>query len=119
MKLKRQLACIFYLTVLSTFILVGCQEMKETDKQAYFKEAEEEAVKYLKNKYELDVVITNKELLPEMALDSIAMEGHVVEHEAQEFTISYDYADKKIKNFGMSPAIKKVIIAKGYNPFNK
>ncbi|UPK44368.1 hypothetical protein [Paenibacillus pabuli] len=93
--------------------------MKESEKQAYFKEAEAEAVKYLKNKYELDVVITKKELLPEMALDSIAMEGHVVEHEDQEFTISYDYEDKKIKNFGMSPAIKEAIIAKGYDPFNK
>lgn len=93
--------------------------MKESEKQAYFKEAEAEAVKYLKNKYELDVVITNKELLPEMALDSIAMEGHVAEHEEQEFTISYDYEDKKIRNFGMSPAIKEAIIAKGYDPFNK
>lgn len=54
--------------------------MKESDKQAYFKEAEEEA---------------------------------------QKFTISYDYVDKKIGNFGMSPAIKKVIIANGYDPFNK
>lgn len=93
--------------------------MKESDKQAYFKEAEEEAVKYLKNKYELDVVITNTELLPEMALDSIAMEGHVMEQEAQKFTISYDYVDKEIENFGMSPAIKKVIIAKGYDPLIK
>lgn len=93
--------------------------MKDSEKQTYFKEAEEEAVKYLKDKYELDVVITNKELLPEMALDSIAMEGHVVEHEAQDFTITYDYADKKIENFGMSPAIKEAIIAKGYDPFIK
>ncbi|WP_454191057.1 hypothetical protein [Paenibacillus sp. Marseille-Q7038] len=118
--MKRQLACILYLTtILSIFILGGCQNIKESDKQTYFKEAEEEAIIYLKNKYKLDIVITNKELLPEMALDTIAMEGHVVEQEAQEFTISYDYTDKKIKNFGMSPAIKKVIIAKGYDPFNK
>lgn len=54
-----------------------------------------------------------------MALDSIAMEGHVMEQEAQKFTISYDYVDKEIENFGMSPAIKKVIIAKGYDPLIK
>ncbi|WP_213536050.1 hypothetical protein [Paenibacillus sp. J45TS6] len=64
-------------------------------------------------------MITYKELLPEMALDSIAMEGHVMEQEAQKFTISYDYVDKEIENFGMSPEIKKVIIAKGYDPLIK
>lgn len=93
--------------------------MKESEKQALFQEAETKAVNYFKDKYELNVVITSKELLPEMALDSIAMEGHVVEQEEQEFTISYDYTDKKIKNFGMSPAIKATIIAKGYDPFAK
>ncbi|WP_337035014.1 hypothetical protein [Paenibacillus illinoisensis] len=93
--------------------------MKESEKQAYFTEAETEAKKYFKDKFELNVVITNKELLPEMALDSIALEGHVAEHEDQEFTISYDYNEKKMKNFGMSPAIKEAIIAKGYDPFEK
>lgn len=71
--------------------------MKESEKQALFQEAEAKAVKYFKDKYEMNVVITSKELLPEMALDSIAMEGHVVEQEDQEFTISYDYNDKKSK----------------------
>ncbi|MEF3354078.1 hypothetical protein PV403_12880 [Paenibacillus sp. GYB006] len=42
-----------------------------------------------------------------------------MEQEAQKFTISYDYVDKEIENFGMSPAIKKVIIAKGYDPLIK
>ncbi|MBE7683387.1 MULTISPECIES: hypothetical protein [Paenibacillus] len=93
--------------------------MKESEKQAYFTEAETEAIKYFKDKFELNVVITNKELLPEMALDSIALEGHVAEHEDQEFTISYDYNEKKMKNFGMSPAIKEAIIAKGYDPYEK
>ena len=88
-------------------------------KQAYFQEAEKKAVRYFKDKFELDVVITSKELLPEMALDSIALEGHVTEHQDQEFTISYDYTEKKMKNFGMSPAIKEAIIAKGYDPFEK
>ena len=105
--------------IFAIFVLGGCQNMTESEKQAYFQEAEKKATSYFKDKYELDVVITSKELLPEMALDSIAMEGHVAEHKDQEFTISYDYNEKKIKNLGMSPAIKEAITAKGYDPYEK
>lgn len=97
----------------------GCQNMKESEKEALFKEAEAKAVSYFKNNYELDVAITSKKLLPEMAMNEIGLEGHVQGHEEQHFSISYNYDKKTMVGFVMSPEIKEAIIANGYDPFAK
>jgi len=93
--------------------------MKESEKQALFQEAEASVIQHFKQKFELDVVITSKELLPEMAVSQIGVKGHVKDHEDQSFGISYDYKKKTTKNLVISPEIEEAIKAKGYDPYAK
>lgn len=119
MKPRKPWVILLVVTILSMFVLGGCQNMKESEKEALFKEAEAKAVSYFKNNYELDVAITSKKLLPEMAMNEIGLEGHVQGHEEQHFSISYNYDKKTMVGFVMSPEIKEAIIANGYDPFAK
>lgn len=93
--------------------------MSETEKEALFAEAESHAIPYLKEKFDLEVVITSRKLLPTMALSQVAMDGYVKGHEEQTFGISYDYKDKVVEDFIMSPEIVEAIRAKGYDPYAK
>ena len=93
--------------------------MNASEKEALYQEAEATVIQHFKRKFELDVVITSKELLPEMAVSQIGLKGHVKDHEDQSFGISYDYKKKVTKNLVISPEIEEVMMAKGHNPYDK
>ncbi|OMF59686.1 hypothetical protein MKY66_02150 [Paenibacillus sp. FSL R5-0766] len=93
--------------------------MNASEKEALYQEAEATVIQHFKQKFELDVVITSKELLPEMAVSQIGLKGHVKEHEDQSFGISYDYKKKVTKNLVISPEIEEAMMAKGHNPYDK
>ncbi|MBT2282278.1 hypothetical protein J7E78_01755 [Paenibacillus polymyxa] len=93
--------------------------MNASEKEALYQEAEANVIQYFKQKFELDVVITSKELLPEMAVSQIGLKGHVKDHEDQSFGISYDYKKKVTKNLVISPEIEEVMMAKGHDPYVK
>ena len=101
------------LIIMVTLILGGCSNMKESEKQALYQEAESSVVQYFKQKYELDVVITSKELLPEMAVSQIGLKGHVKDHEDQSFGISYDYKRKQPRIWSLARRLRKPYKRKG------
>ncbi|MCP1136459.1 hypothetical protein NKT34_24455 [Paenibacillus polysaccharolyticus] len=110
---------LFALMMVFTILLGGCQKMTESEKQALYQEAEKVVVQHFKEKFELDVVVTSKELLPEMAMSQIGLKGHVKDHDDQTFGISYDYKKKITKNLVISPELEEVIKAKGHDPYAK
>lgn len=110
---------LFTLMMVFTIFLGGCQNMNASEKEALYQEAEATVIQHFKQKFELDVVITSKELLPEMAVSQIGLKGHVKDHEDQSFGISYDYKKKVTKNLVISPEIEKVMMAKGHDPYAK
>jgi hypothetical protein len=93
--------------------------MNASEKEALYQEAEATVIQHFKPKFELDVVITSKELLPEMAVSQIGLKGHVKDHEDQSFGISYDYKKKVTKNLVISPEIEEAMMAKGHDPYAK
>ena len=92
--------------------------MTESEKQALYQEAEKVVVQHFKEKFDEDVVVTSKELLPEMAMSQIGLKGHVKDHEDQNFGISYDYK-KNHQNLVISPELEEAMKAKGHDPYAK
>jgi len=76
------------------------------------RQAKETAVQFFKEKYDLDVEVTNQKKLPTYVADEIDVEGYVVGHKDQTFNISVNYKTLQTKNFVMSPELKEVIQAK-------
>lgn len=75
-------------------------------------QARETAIKFFKEKYDLEVEITNQKKMPSYVADEIDVEGYVIGHKDQTFNISVNYKTLQTKNFVMSPELKKVIEAK-------
>ncbi|GAB6928735.1 hypothetical protein JCM10914A_27180 [Paenibacillus sp. JCM 10914] len=73
--------------------------------------AKQAAIDYLKQKYELDVEITNEEMMPSIVANKVNFEGHVVGHPEQTFKISVDYNTEETSNVVMSPELKQAIEA--------
>ncbi|MFB5676495.1 hypothetical protein ACE3NQ_29025 [Paenibacillus terreus] len=91
--------------------------MTETDRQALYNEADPVAVDYFKEKFNLEIVITEHKLLPTMAVSEVSVIGHVKDHEDQYFNLSYDYKKKAVAGFSMSQEFEQALIKKGYDPY--
>ncbi|MCT1403562.1 hypothetical protein M4D81_31650 [Paenibacillus sp. p3-SID867] len=78
-------------------------------------QARETAIQFFKEKYDLDVEVTNQKKMPTYVADEIDVEGYVIGHKDQTFNISVNYKTLQTKNFVMSPELKKVIQAKDQN----
>lgn len=75
------------------------------------------AIQFFKEKYNLDVEITNQKKLPSYVASEVDLEGHVVGHEDQSFNISVNYKTQKTSGFVMSPELEKAILANGFDPY--
>jgi len=93
--------------------------MTETDKQALFDEADPVAVDYFKERFDIEIVITDHKLLPTMAVSEVSVIGHVKDHEDQYFDLSYDYKKKAVAGFSMSQELEQAIKDKGLDPYTK
>lgn len=95
-------------------------EHRSTDKnsndQDIMNEAKSIAIQYFKDKYNLDVEITNQKKLPTYVASEIDVEGHVVGHKDQSFIISVNYKTQKTDNIMVSPEFKQEIINRGFDP---
>ncbi|WP_272039587.1 hypothetical protein [Paenibacillus sp. JJ-100] len=119
MKSMRKYAFLFCLIILSAFILGGCQRMNANEDEALLQEAENIAIQHMKEKYDLDVVITSEKKLPRKAVAEISLKGHVVDQEEQRFNLYVNYERKEVTSMGMSEDFKQLLIDKGYDPFKK
>lgn len=125
---------LFICFLLIPFILGGCQTVDSnktnhsgiTDDMAtndeatnnddqLMSQARETAIQFFKEKYDLEVEVTNQKKLPAYVADEIDVEGYVVGHKDQTFNISVNYKTLQTKNFVMSPELEKVIQAKKQN----
>lgn len=93
--------------------------MTETDKQALFDEADPVAVDYFKERFDIEIVITDHKLLPTMAVDKVSVIGHVKDHEDQTFNLKYDYKKKTVTGFSMSQEFEQAIKDKGLDPYTE
>jgi len=118
-KPMQKFACLFCLIILSVFILGGCQSMNKNEDEALLQEAESIAIQHMKEKYDLDVVVTSEKKLPSIAVAEISLKGHVVDHEEQRFNLYVNYERKEVTSMGMSEEFKKLLLDKGYDPFKK
>ena len=82
-------------------------------------QAKATAIEHLKNKYELDVEITEEKILPAYIADEVRLKGNVIGSKDQYFNITVNYKTNKTSNFAMSPDLVKAIRDKGYEPFIK
>ncbi|MFM9281305.1 hypothetical protein [Paenibacillus jiagnxiensis] len=89
--------------------------MNETDKQALFNEADPFAVEYFKEKFNLEIVITDHELLPTMAVSEVSVIGHVKDHEDQKFILTYNYKKKVVTGASISRELSQDLKDKGYD----
>ncbi|MGR6541540.1 hypothetical protein [Paenibacillus tundrae] len=93
--------------------------MNKNEDEALLQEAESIAIQHMKEKYDLDVVVTSEKKLPSIAVAEISLKGHVVDHEEQRFNLYVNYERKEVTSMGMSEEFKKLLIDKGYDPFKK
>ena len=72
-------------------------------------DAKTTAIQFFKEKYNLDVEITNEEMMPSIVANKVNFEGFVIDHPEQTFKISVDYKTNETSNFVMNPELKKAI----------
>ncbi|MDP4095737.1 hypothetical protein OIN60_02895 [Paenibacillus sp. P96] len=90
--------------------------MNETDKQALFNEADPFAVDYFKEKFNIEIVITDHKLLPTMAVSEVSVIGHVKGHEDQKFNLTYDYKKNVVTGGSVSREFSQALKDKGFDP---
>ncbi|WP_052759502.1 hypothetical protein [Paenibacillus sp. DMB20] len=61
------------------------------------------AIKHLKDKYELDVEITEAKMLPKYIAHEVILEGNVIGSKEQDFGISVNYEKKRSIIFQHEP----------------
>lgn len=71
----------------------------------------------LKEKYDLDVEITESKVLPEYIANEVRLQGHVIGANEQHFNITVNYKTNATSNFTMSPELVNALKAKGIDPF--
>ncbi|UNK17363.1 hypothetical protein MNQ98_23245 [Paenibacillus sp. N3/727] len=92
---------------------------KNDENEEIISQAKTTAIKHLKDKYELDVEITEEKILPAYIADEVRLKGNVIGSKDQYFNITVNYKTNKTSNFAMSPDLVKAIRDKGYEPFIK
>lgn len=100
-------------------LLAGCQSTNKADDEAIISQAKTTAINHLKDKYELDVEITEAKILPAYIAHHVRMEGIANGSKDQYFNITVNYKTNETSNFGMSPELVTAIREKGYEPFIK
>jgi len=89
--------------------------MTETDRQALFNEADPVAVDYFKEKFEVEIVITDHNLLPTMAVSEVSVIGHVKDHQNLKFDLTYDYEKKVVTGVSISQEFSQALKDKGFD----
>ncbi|OMF65080.1 hypothetical protein BK141_11065 [Paenibacillus sp. FSL R5-0765] len=100
------------------FILGGCSGVDTKDKdQEIIDRSEAIAIQYLKEKFDLDVTITEKKILPKMAMSWVTVSGHVTDHENLIFSVSVDYESNEKESFSFNTELEEFLVNKGYDPY--
>lgn len=84
-------------------------ENSSSSNQDIMSDAKTTAIQFFKEKYNLDVEITNEEMMPTIVANKVNLEGFVIDHPEQTFKISVDYKTNETSNFAMNPELKKAI----------
>lgn len=84
-------------------------ENSNSSNEGIMSDARATAIQFFKEKYNLDVEITNEEMMPSIVANKVNLEGFVIEHPEQTFKISVDYKTNETSNFVMNPELKKAI----------
>ncbi|CAM4346897.1 hypothetical protein [Paenibacillus xylanexedens] len=75
------------------------------------------AIQYLKETYDLDVIITEKKILPKMAMSWVTVSGHVTDHENFIFSVSVDYESNEKESFSFNTELEELLVSEGYDPY--
>ncbi|MET1170162.1 hypothetical protein ACQKFM_14565 [Paenibacillus xylanexedens] len=104
------------LAAMLVLILGGCAGVneKKIKDQEIINRSEAMAIEYLKNTYNLEVTITDKEIMPKMAMSWVTVYGHVKEHKEQTFSVSINYETNKQESFIYSQQLKSALQEEGY-----
>ncbi|MEK4365026.1 hypothetical protein MKX68_21575 [Paenibacillus sp. FSL M8-0212] len=104
------------LVAMLLLILGGCAGVneKKIKDQEIINRSEAIAIEYLKDTYNLDVTITDKEIMPKMAMSWVTVYGHVKEHKEQTFSVSINYETNKQESFIYSQQLKSALQEEGY-----
>lgn len=110
---------IITFTIMIVFILGGCSRVdtKEDKDQEILNRSEAIAIQYLKETYDLDVTITEKKILPKMAMSWVTVSGYVTDHENLIFSVSVDYESNEKESFSFNTELEEFLINKGYDPY--
>ncbi|WP_262384822.1 hypothetical protein [Paenibacillus terrae] len=104
------------LGIVLILILGGCQKVNKNEDAELISKAKATAVKHMKDKYGLDVEITDAKKMPTYVVYKVNFKGNVLGREEQTFGISVDYKTQETSNFLYSPELKTVLMEKGYKP---
>ncbi|PYE41655.1 hypothetical protein DFQ00_1642 [Paenibacillus barcinonensis] len=113
-----RIAKSFLLIMVVIGLLGGCSGVNKED-QEIIDRSESIAIKYLKETYDLDVTITERRMLPKMAMSRVTVYGYVTGNPEQNFTVSINYETGKSERFSFSSELESFIESKGLNPFNQ
>ena len=106
------------ITMIDVMILLlgGCTGMNERQlkDQEILDRAEAIAIDYLRSMYQLEVTITETEMMPRMAMSWVTVYGYVRDHKDQTFSVSINYETNQQESFIYSQQLKKTLQAKGY-----
>ncbi|WP_106766505.1 hypothetical protein [Paenibacillus faecalis] len=121
---SRVIMNLFFFIVI-IFLLGQCQQIisnhvtESAKNKDIIEKAKATAMKYLKNKYKLDVEITKDKIHPTHVATAVVLEGNVIGNKNEFFTISVNYKSNEIRYLSMSPELVEAIRAKGYDPYIK
>nr|WP_260866536.1 hypothetical protein [Paenibacillus xylanexedens] len=111
-----RIAKSFLLIIVVIGLLGGCSGVNKED-QEIIDRSKEIAMKYLKGKYNLDVVITKEKLLPKMAMKWVTVSGYVQGNEQLIFSVSVNYETNEQESFSFNSELEAYLISKGYDPY--
>ncbi|WP_431090563.1 hypothetical protein [Paenibacillus sp. 8b26] len=95
------------LGIVLILILGGCQKVNTDEDAELIHKAKDTAVQYLKDKYKLNVEITYAKKFPTYVTSKVDINGNVIGHAEEDFTISVNYETQETSDFAIKSRIRK------------
>ncbi|WP_028403256.1 hypothetical protein [Ectobacillus panaciterrae] len=102
-QLRTKILIFSFMLLIGSLLAGGCSIMKnKTEDKKLLKNAEEETVKFFKEKEHVDVIVTKSEFSSAIGGDTIFVDGYVKEDPTRKISADVHYKDNyNIDSFGL------------------